>query len=336
MQKGEDSALSVEVIKKLLKENATEINTEINTNLNNKFSKLNELIIAHEKNVVKLQSEVSYLRNTVDKISSENDYLWSEINKLNLVINGVSESENETNDQLRDKISELLKQLMGKDCNFDTVHRLGKIINGKQRMVKIRFFSLYLRDEVFKNRFNNKHPIYINEDLPSGIRRDHAVMRKKRKILIAEGHVAKQIRMDWKKKTVHTADSVFKVKDGAIIIDQYDINFTSRDKENVSTHSSNQNEEIPTGRRINNNSNTSNNELENSITNYTHPNKYGNGGVKQSNGLKQNQSQSSKSTSSAQISRGRRRGYNPSPLPPKSPSLLSYPSTTSSTRPPVF
>ena len=49
-------------------------------------------------------------------------------------------------------------------------------------------------------------------------------MRQKKKQLVAEGYGAKQIRMEWNKKSIRTNDTVFKIKNGSIV-DQYNITF---------------------------------------------------------------------------------------------------------------
>jgi hypothetical protein len=72
------------------------------------------------------------------------------------------------------------------------------------------------RNEVYAKRFNINKPIYINEDLPFTVRRDHGVMRQKKKQLMGEGYTPKEIKMDWGRKTVKTADDFFVVKEGKI------------------------------------------------------------------------------------------------------------------------
>lgn len=230
-------------IKVLLADNTLVVTTK----MDQCFDKLSERLVAQDTKIQNLQSEVDSLKNTVEIVSSENNLLWVEVNKLNLVFQGITDNENESDEELNITISNLLRELTGENCPFDTAKRQGKF-NATNRIVKVRFLSIQQRDEVFSKRFITKYPVFINEDLPAAVRRDHAKMRQQKKALIADGYSAKMVRVDWKRKIIRTPDMVFKFKDG-LIADQYPITSTKNlDKScQPTTHRFIDNNKFPSG-----------------------------------------------------------------------------------------
>lgn len=207
-----DQELSVSLIRSLFQNNAREISEKID----NRFDALVSSLSAQDVKIKSLESEVISLKDTVLKVSAENESLWCEINKLNLVFKGISDVDNETSDQLLKTVSDLLK-LMGLSFGFDTAVRIGKFSPSFPRLVKVRFLCVSDREAVYSSRFSAPKPIYINADFPVTMRRDHAIMRQKKKDLISEGYQPKQIRFDWNRKLIRTEDCAFKVADGALV-----------------------------------------------------------------------------------------------------------------------
>jgi hypothetical protein len=60
---------------------------------------------------------------------------------------------------------------------------------------------------------SSKPPVFINEDLPASIRRDQALLRKKRKEAIDEG---KKFTIDWNNKRISVENTTFTVINGKI------------------------------------------------------------------------------------------------------------------------
>lgn len=147
-------------------------------------------------------------------MTTENELLWCQLSKINLVFGGIPDSDKETNNDLCAKISNVIKYVTGSDIQFDTAYRVGKPTHTGQRPVKVRFLSMYDRNLIYESRFKASRPTFINEDLPFSMRRDHGLMRQRRKALIDSGFAAKQIKMDWNKKMVSTKDVRFVIKDG--------------------------------------------------------------------------------------------------------------------------
>jgi hypothetical protein len=179
--------------------------------LHARFDNLDKSISLQNVKIGELETEVDTLKTTVTKMTQENELLWRELCKVNLVFCGIPERQNETNDELFDKVAKVIHVAVGRNINFDTAHRIGKSINHFARPIKVRFISLFERNEIYASRFNVKRPTFINEDLPHSLRKDYSEMRKKRTELIANGYDFKQIRMDWNRKVIRTGDAVFYV-----------------------------------------------------------------------------------------------------------------------------
>jgi hypothetical protein len=71
------------------------------------------------------------------------------------------------------------------------------------------------RNLVFEKRTGTTPPIYINEDLSYITRRDHGLLREKRKEIIASGE--KYYIVDWNKKSISCNDKIFQVINGILI-----------------------------------------------------------------------------------------------------------------------
>jgi archaellum component FlaC len=212
----DDAPLTAALLKSLLNINTQSITDRIDK-LDNNFQNVETLFRVQEERIVELKEEVAGLQNTVEKINTENELLWKEIHKMNLVFSGVHDSDKESLDQLYSTISRIIRNVSGGDITFDLGHRVGKFRMGSCRPIKVRFLSMFQRDSVFANRFKSQKPVYINEDLPRGMRRDNGLMRNKKRELVANGYDPKGIKMDWNKKSIQTNDSIFKIKDGEML-----------------------------------------------------------------------------------------------------------------------
>ncbi|OXA50401.1 hypothetical protein Fcan01_15225 [Folsomia candida] len=297
-----------------------------------------ELSLANLKTVLKenntdltntIKSEVLKLNNTVVRVTNENEQLWREVNKLNLVISGVPDSEYESREDLGVKIDTIIVKIVGESRKFDTITRVGKFLKNSARLIKVRFLSISDRDEVYDNRYNAERPTYINEDIPPTMRRDHAIMRQKKKQFIKDGFGLQQIKMDWNRRIIRAGEETYKVVDGNIKLLVPNITTTS----NSPPQSQNQN--------------TTHQNFQNRVGS-GHPNGTNPyyGGSDSSPGNHTNAKLTINGSRGSGRGHGPRGGSNqvghrihasdPSPFPPKSPSLPFNPSATSSARPPHF
>lgn len=188
-----NSGLSAELLKTLLDKNKLEIAEKIDQ----RFDKLSETLFAQDKKNNFLQSEVVELRQTITQMSSDNEKLWCEVNKLKIVIVGLNDAENESDVQLNDKINLLFKEIVGEDVDFDYFTKIGKFQSSHSRIVNVRFNSYSSRAKVFENRLKTKPPIFLNDNFPASLRKDHAVIRAKKKSLLSNGYNFQQIKIDW-------------------------------------------------------------------------------------------------------------------------------------------
>jgi archaellum component FlaC len=186
------------------------LDTKLNP-LHTRFDNLDKSLELQNERIKELESEVQTLKSTVQKVSNENELLWRELYKVNLVFCGVPERPNESSEELSNKVSKVIHDTVGKNFHFDTAHRIGKSVNQYPRPIKVRFMSIFERNEVYTKRFNVSRPTFINEDLPLTTRKTHSEMRKKRKELLENGYPFKQITMDWVHGAIRTGDSVFYV-----------------------------------------------------------------------------------------------------------------------------
>jgi septation ring formation regulator EzrA len=141
-------------------------------------------IETHDTEISQLRHDVTTLSETVHKIISENDNVYFELNKLNLIISGLPDSVSETPDQLAQTVKPLLNRFTSKPINIDCAFRLGKFSTKYPRRVKIRLSSLSERNMIWSHREKAPPLLYINEDLSPNVRQKQAQLRQqKREIL---------------------------------------------------------------------------------------------------------------------------------------------------------
>lgn len=216
------NAVTVEVLKSLLSETVE----SVNKNVDQKFDNINESLLKQNQRIIDLEKEVLELKGSMSQITSENEYLWKEVLRPNLILVGVQDSEGEDKQKLIQSVSKLLN-FNGSQVTFDCVFRIGNYSPGRNRPIKIKFYSVSDREFVFENRAKFKAPIFINEDLPRVTRRDHAVLRHAKKKMIAEGSDAKSVKINWVKKSILSGSSLFKIINGEV---KFANNLTQRKK----------------------------------------------------------------------------------------------------------
>lgn len=157
------------------------------------------------------------LKTKVFEITGENERLWYELSKINLIFSGISERSNETQNDLFAQVSNVIQESAGVKYNLDTAYRIGKPSSKFARPIKVSFLSLFERNEVYAGKFKVNKPTFINEDLPLSVRKDHSILRQKRKQLIEQGFTLKQIRIDWTRQTINTGESCYRILNGNLV-----------------------------------------------------------------------------------------------------------------------
>jgi hypothetical protein len=172
------------------------------------------------KQIEKLNLQNQALSKTVNEVKSENEFLQNEMKKINLVFSGVPEVRNETEVQMNKVINKIIHDITGSKLEIDTVFRIGKPRDKFNRPIKVRFTKMSDRNLVFEKRTGTTPPIYINEDLSYITRRDHGLLREKRKEFIAAGE--RYYRIDWNKKFITCNEQIFQIIDGVLIEQEQD------------------------------------------------------------------------------------------------------------------
>lgn len=203
------AVVTVDVLKSLLSETVA----SVNKNIDEKFLNMNEVLLNQNKKIIALESEVQQLKSSVVQVSTENEYLWKEVLRPNLILAGIQDSENENKQMLSQQVSKLLI-FNGSQIKFDSVFRIGNYSTGRNRPIKIKFNNTSDREFVFENRAKFKAPIFINEDLPRITRRDHAVLRQTKRKMIAEGSDPKNVKINWIRKSINCGSSLFILENG--------------------------------------------------------------------------------------------------------------------------
>lgn len=169
------------------------------------------------ENVHKLQSEVSNVTNQFEDIIQQFDDFRSqrvalemEVKKINLIVSGIDDAEEESENQLADKLqTEISKVKKDFIFKYDTVRRLGKYKKGTTRPIQVRFEKMRDRDEFYNIKSSMKRPVYINADVPEVVRKAEYAMRQKIRDLKATKTEISSV--DWKCYSIVTASVTFKL-----------------------------------------------------------------------------------------------------------------------------
>lgn len=175
--------------------------------------------LANKNNIIvkQLRQEKFELKKKLEFLEKEHEMMHREVKFQNLILSGLPDSPEENEEQLRNAVSKLIKNITQKDIPIDTVYRIGKYDPKPEthRHIRVRFFSHFQRNLVLSAKMKTPAKIYINEDLPFNVRQDHSALRKK----IRELKEAKtEFSVDWKTRSITTADGgKFFAKDGKLI-----------------------------------------------------------------------------------------------------------------------
>lgn len=162
-----------------------------------------------------VKNTVTNIEKAIVEICDESEIVQIEIRKMNLMMSGVTDDGNESEEDLRIKATLIVKTLTGKPIQFDICHRVGKHRPSLTRNIRIRFNKMSDRDLVWSNRMKSKPPIYINEDLPPVTRKAHAIMRNRLRELRAADPDNKPT-VIWSQKTIKTESVTYQFHDGNI------------------------------------------------------------------------------------------------------------------------
>lgn len=131
---------------------------------------LNSALKILQERVEVIESTVEGLTDSLLRHDSELEKIKINLKNQNLIIVGLDESVDETEDLLVQKLNNFITSTLETDpVNIDTAFRFGAKCEGKPRNVNVKFCRESHRNAVFNARhtlFRKKLRIYINEDLP--------------------------------------------------------------------------------------------------------------------------------------------------------------------------
>ena len=127
-----------------------------NKNEESKIQLLEDRIIQLEKKVEMLESSLIIAQNTNTLLEKEVDDLHQYQRRACIVVDGIQPEDNETEDQIKQKVRNVLTKNLGFEANqveneIDKCHRLGKPNKGKQSTI-IRFRTHAFRAAVYQKR----------------------------------------------------------------------------------------------------------------------------------------------------------------------------------------
>jgi len=128
------------------------------------------------------------------------------------------DSADESDDHLYSSVKLFISELTEDEISFDTAYRLGKFKPNHRRPVRVRFLAMCQRNLIYSNRNKLTPPFYINEDLPFSIRKDHAILRSKKRDAIKSGVPTENISIDWRQRSILINLDKFAIKDGNLVL----------------------------------------------------------------------------------------------------------------------
>jgi len=167
----------------------------------------------HETRISNVEELAVNLQSTISQIKTNNEVIYNEMNKLNLVLVGLPDSEGETNSQLVKSVTQLVQGITKSKIAIDIASRLGKFRSGSSRAVKIKFVTMFERNCAYFHRTSLRHPCFINEDLSPETRKDLAILRLKKKEILSSDRSA-PVTIDSRTKTLHHGNTRISIQNG--------------------------------------------------------------------------------------------------------------------------
>jgi len=170
--------------------------------------KLTEDVVALKKRVdqndekfVQVEDKVSNVESHLQNLHSANLAMQLKLNELNLILFGLPEESDETEFSLIEKLTECLAPLSEQKIVPETAKRLGLIKPDSPRPIKMRFSTLTQRNIVFDRQSSlSNDKLTIKKDVPFELRRDYAILMKKKQDAINDGVAEEDIAIDFRAK----------------------------------------------------------------------------------------------------------------------------------------
>jgi hypothetical protein len=202
-------------IKALVLKLATKIDAATN-DIKEDLREIKSLVSSHGQRINDVEDRVEHVESAVTKLTQDNEDLRKEINKMNLIIDGIPDPVGEDDNALYGRVKTFICGIVKDDISFDTAFRLGQQKPNHRRPIKVRFLSMVQRNLVYSLRSNTSPPFYINEDLPFSIRRDHGLLRDRKRQEIRNGINPDHIKIDYKSRCITIENLTYQAKDGVL------------------------------------------------------------------------------------------------------------------------
>ena len=176
-----------------------------------KMNTISADIQSNNRYVCKLMTENKLLCEKVKSLEKSNQFLHCELNKHNILIHGVPESNAVAAETTA---SEFFKREFNLSPEIDIAYRIGAKQTDKIRPIKIKFVKLKERNLVWKVRQNLKKPYYMTEDLPLELRITKKLLNQAYYDAVQNG---RQSKIDWKTSQVSIDDEIFEVLNGKLV-----------------------------------------------------------------------------------------------------------------------
>lgn len=156
-------------------EEATQLNTTEIGKLKSELEELKKLVLTgtNQSNIQKIGAYAMQ----IDAVERRN----------NLIISGVKENQGETKPELVGKIVQMYNDLNIIPHPTGVLHsRMGKLIPGKNRLVKLQFETRFQRERVWNSRYGLRDlrqydGVYIGDDVPEEIQKKRFEERQERR-----------------------------------------------------------------------------------------------------------------------------------------------------------
>lgn len=179
-----------------------------------------------EENVEDISDSINNIQSQLDDFRSEKVKIESAVREMYLILAGINDDADETEDAMAEKIQQIVKDINpANQFKYDTLYRIGKFQNGKTRKIRVKFLTMKERNSFLSLRKDTKRPVFIDEDEPNEIRTAKFQMREKIRSLKQSGDNVTGV--SYKTFEIETDSSFYRL--------ERDGNFASKQKPNNPT-----------------------------------------------------------------------------------------------------
>lgn len=215
---GSKDQVTVDILKALLSENESKVTSNLSAKLDSGNKELKAILETQNSRISVLESSSSHLQQSIAALKEENDILWRQVTKNNLIFSGVPDNPNEANSVLSKLIRSFIVKHTNLNVEIESAFRLGKFLSGKTRSIKVAFLNVRDRDAIWKSRNQFRPPLYINEDLPKSVQKEHTILKQKKRELILQGYKPEDIKINYNRRFLQFLGLVYYVQNDQINI----------------------------------------------------------------------------------------------------------------------